>query len=129
MVTNLGTKVDKFSRDFIIGSFQVIVKLMNSSDLSELLKSEEAVSKHLMRLNGVVLDGDTRQTTVNSFAERVHQTFDLAKKISSQEKFVKDVDHEDVENLSLKLSDHLNNLPNLNSQLLDYREQLQELEN
>ncbi|KAL3522517.1 hypothetical protein ACH5RR_015351 [Cinchona calisaya] len=39
MVTNLGTQVDKFSRDFIIGSFQGIVKLMTSSDLSELFKS------------------------------------------------------------------------------------------
>ncbi|KAL3522306.1 hypothetical protein ACH5RR_015140 [Cinchona calisaya] len=35
MVTNLGTEADKFSRDFIIGSFQAIVKLMTSSDLSE----------------------------------------------------------------------------------------------
>ncbi|KAL3512921.1 hypothetical protein ACH5RR_025638 [Cinchona calisaya] len=59
MVTNLGTKVDKFSRDFIIGSFQAIVKSVTYFDLSELLKSQEDVSKHLMRLNIVVLDGDT----------------------------------------------------------------------
>ncbi|KAL3529780.1 hypothetical protein ACH5RR_009102 [Cinchona calisaya] len=59
MVTNLEIEVDKFSRDFIIGSFQAIVKLMISSNLSELLKSQEAISKHLMRLNRMVLDDDT----------------------------------------------------------------------
>ncbi|KAL3509445.1 hypothetical protein ACH5RR_028846 [Cinchona calisaya] len=52
-----------------------------------------------------------------------------AKKISSQEKFVKDVNREDVENPSVKLSNHLKNLGDLNSQLQDSREQLQELEN
>ncbi|KAL3504150.1 hypothetical protein ACH5RR_033991 [Cinchona calisaya] len=69
MDTNLGTEVDKFSRDFIIGNFQAIVKLMTSSNLRELLKSQEAVSKHLMRLNGVVLDGDVGQTAVDWFVE------------------------------------------------------------
>ncbi|KAL3506745.1 hypothetical protein ACH5RR_032127 [Cinchona calisaya] len=39
MVTNLGTEVDSFSRDFIISSFQAIVNLTTSSGLSELLKS------------------------------------------------------------------------------------------
>ncbi|KAL3518751.1 hypothetical protein ACH5RR_021340 [Cinchona calisaya] len=71
MITNARIEVDKFSKDFIIGSFQAIVKLMtSSSDLSELLKSREDVSKHLMRLNGVVLDGGTRRTVVNWLAER-----------------------------------------------------------
>ncbi|KAL3516101.1 hypothetical protein ACH5RR_023003 [Cinchona calisaya] len=78
MVTNLGTEVDKFSRDFII----------------------EDISEHLMRLNRVVLDGDVGRTAVNWFVERVHQTFDLAKKISSQEKLVKHIDCEGVEILS-----------------------------
>ncbi|KAL3529686.1 hypothetical protein ACH5RR_009008 [Cinchona calisaya] len=91
MATNLETKVDKFSRDFIISSFRAIVKLMTSSDLSEI--------------------------------------FDLAGKISSWEKFVKDVDCEDVENLSLKFFDHLKNFQDLNSQLHDSSEQLQEFEN
>ncbi|KAL3516103.1 hypothetical protein ACH5RR_023005 [Cinchona calisaya] len=78
MVTNLGTEVDKFSRDFII----------------------EDISEHLMRLNRVVLDGDVGRTAVNWFVERVHQAFDLAKKISSQEKLVKHIDCEGVEILS-----------------------------
>ncbi|KAL3532927.1 hypothetical protein ACH5RR_006448 [Cinchona calisaya] len=120
MVTNLGTEVDKFSRDFIISSFQAIVMLITSSDLSKLLKSRETVSKHLMRLNGVVLHGDAGQTTVNWFVERVHQTFDLAEEISSHERFVKDIDHEDVEILSHKLSNHLKTLQDLNSQLKDF---------
>ncbi|KAL3509971.1 hypothetical protein ACH5RR_029372 [Cinchona calisaya] len=72
MDTNLGTKVDKFSRDFIF--------------------------------------------------KGVYQTFDLAEKISSQEKFVKDVDREGVEILSRKISYHLKTLQDLNSKL-------QELEN
>ncbi|KAL3509942.1 hypothetical protein ACH5RR_029343 [Cinchona calisaya] len=55
--------------------------------------------------------------------------FQGAKKISSQEEFVKDVDHEGVEVLSHKLSDHLKTLQDLNSQLQDSCEQLQEHEN
>ncbi|KAL3498662.1 hypothetical protein ACH5RR_041394 [Cinchona calisaya] len=98
IITNLRTEVDKFSRDFIIDSFQAIVKLMTSFDLKKLLKSQETTSKHLMRLNGVVLDGDVGQTTINWSIERVHQIFNLVEKISSQEKFVEDFDHEDVEN-------------------------------
>ncbi|KAL3506825.1 hypothetical protein ACH5RR_032207 [Cinchona calisaya] len=70
MVTNLWTKVEKFSRDFIIDSFYAIVKLMTSSDLNELLRSRESVSKHLMRLNGVVLDGDARQTATVLLKEK-----------------------------------------------------------
>ncbi|KAL3516882.1 hypothetical protein ACH5RR_023784 [Cinchona calisaya] len=69
MVTNFGTKVDKFSRNFIIYSFQAIVKLMTSSNLCKLLKSREAISKHLMRLTGVVLDGNSGPTEVNWFVE------------------------------------------------------------
>ncbi|KAL3504867.1 hypothetical protein ACH5RR_034708 [Cinchona calisaya] len=95
--------------------FQAIVKLMTSSDLSELLKSREAVYKHLMRLNGVVLDGDAGRIAVDWFVERVQQTVNLAKKISSHEEFVKDVDRVGVEILSRKLSDHLKTLQDLNS--------------
>ncbi|KAL3506730.1 hypothetical protein ACH5RR_032112 [Cinchona calisaya] len=80
MVTNLGTEVENFSRDFIIGSFQAIVKLITSSNLSEFLKSQQAVSRHLMRLNGVVLDGDAGQTAVDWFVKQVLQTFDLVEK-------------------------------------------------
>ncbi|KAL3515887.1 hypothetical protein ACH5RR_022789 [Cinchona calisaya] len=126
---NLETKVDKFAWDFIISSFLVIVKLITSYNLSELLKSYEPISKHLLRLNGMILDGDTGRTVVNWFAKCVHQTFDLAEKISSYEKFVKDIDTEDVENLSLKLFDSLKNLQDLNSQLQDSYEELQEFEN
>ncbi|KAL3522296.1 hypothetical protein ACH5RR_015130 [Cinchona calisaya] len=86
---------------------KAIVKLMSSSDLNELLKSREPVSNHLMRLNEIVLDCDARRRPVNWFAQCVHQIFDLAEKISFQEMLVKDVDHEDVRILSLKLFDHL----------------------
>ncbi|KAL3510102.1 hypothetical protein ACH5RR_029503 [Cinchona calisaya] len=55
--------------------------------------------------------------------EIVHQKFDSAEKINSQEEFVKDVDCEGVEFLSCKLFDHLKTLQDLNSQLQDSREQ------
>ncbi|KAL3533081.1 hypothetical protein ACH5RR_006602 [Cinchona calisaya] len=99
-------------------------------------ESDEKNFKRTRHYKGLSPDNSPENEHTASFtdltdqtAERVHQTFDLAKKISSQEKFGKDVDHEDVENLSLKLSDHLKTLQDLNSQLQESHEQLQELEN
>ncbi|KAL3528132.1 hypothetical protein ACH5RR_012788 [Cinchona calisaya] len=112
-----------------IGSFKGVLKLadcgntidlespdsVNASKMNNLCKAilyhdGKQVKIKARRLNRVILDSDPRQTVVNWFPERVHQTFDLVEKISSQEKFVEDVDYEDVEILSLKLSNHLKNL-------------------
>ncbi|KAL3529025.1 hypothetical protein ACH5RR_008347 [Cinchona calisaya] len=66
---------------------------------------------------------------IDPVGTQMTKTFDLATKISSQEKLMDNIDLEDVKNLSLKIFNNLNILYDLHSQLEDSREQLQEYEN
>ncbi|KAL3528968.1 hypothetical protein ACH5RR_008290 [Cinchona calisaya] len=93
--------------------------------------SDEKNFKRTRRYKGLSPESSPETEFTTSFTDLITklQTFDLDENISSQEKFVKDIDREGVEILSYKLSDHLKSLKDLNSQLQDFRERLQELEN